>query len=232
MRKFFKSTTGLVLFIVFLVAVLIGMFLVFAGLWLHTYNVFTQEKTVAEITISERKEDDLGEYVEVKITPIETDLSAVTSLFLSDDNPNPESLNTQTFKLYGDTIYVGGPILKFEDELILINFDTAYKLNTIFAVYQSDIEAERNRTDEMFSFFEIGDGDENYRRIADDIRDNNLRGRFFKIFFDSEPQSKVTGIFVSDRAIRGELVIRNDGFHWKLEEVLDENQEEKEEEKL
>lgn len=198
----------------FLLACMSVMFFFFAAGWLHTYNAFTREKTVAELRISEQKEDELGEYFEVEITPIENDQTAFSRLFVGEEDPNPIRLETTTYKLYGDILELGGPILKFKNELILLNFETAYKFNYIRTEYESDDEAEDNRTDEMTDRYRIGEADTTYRSIADSMRDETFTGNIYKFFFDSEPQRKLTGIFITNDPVEGELVIRNDGFHW------------------
>ncbi len=221
MKGFFKSTTTLVLIIVFLVACILSMLLIFAASWLHTYKSFTREKTVAEIRISEQKEDELGKYVEVELTPIVNDQSALSRIFIGEEDPNPTKLSTETYKLYGDLVEIGGPIIKFKNGLILVNFETAYKLNILDVEYENDDVAEENRTSEMIDRVRIGENDNTYRQIADAIREDSITGKIYKIFFDGEPQRKQTAIYVTDKPVEGVIVIRNDGFHWIAKELDD-----------
>ncbi|MDQ6984868.1 MAG: hypothetical protein Q9M91_06735 [Candidatus Dojkabacteria bacterium] len=220
MKNLFKSTAGLILIILFLISCFISVFLIFIASWLHTYKVFTEDKDVAEVVISEIQEDDLGKYFEVTITPIESDQSALSRLFVGEDNPNPDLIEeeSETYKLYGDTFEFGGEIIKFKDEFILLNFETAYKFNTISAEY-SDDDVENDRKSGMTSKITVGGNDDTYRDIASTIRGKgSFKKSFYKVFIDSVPQPSKGGSYVEyDMEVRGKIVVTNDGFFWQEE---------------
>lgn len=215
MKSLFKSTFSFILVAIFLFACFAGLFIIFFAAWLHTYNAFTREKPIAEITISEQKIDEKGPYAEVTVTPIQADNNALSSIFTGKENPNPLQMDTQTYRLYGDTITFGGPLIEFKDWLKLLNLESIYRFNIIYAQYLVDVELEKNRTPEIASIYEIGGGDSRWREIADQMRANNLQGQFFRNFFDSEPEGKATSVYVNTMPVTGKLYITDTGFDWR-----------------
>lgn len=138
--------------------------LAFFGLWLHTYNVFTERILVAEVNISEQRTDEDGEYADVVYQPY-AQQSALSHLFTGPQATDPNA-QVQTYKIYGDTVHIGGPILRFYDHLILVNFKTIFKVGTIYGRYNFDNSKELNR--KVISSFELNGGiDPTWRDIND-----------------------------------------------------------------
>ncbi len=138
--------------ILILVVVIVG-FLATFGLWLQTYRAFTARTLVAQVEVSELFSDENGPYMNVVYTPYEQQ-SALAHIFSSgDETPLGEP---QEFKIYGDTVYIGAPTVVFHDSLIVLNFETIYKVATIYGRYDLDNEMERNRRE--ISSFELNGG--------------------------------------------------------------------------
>lgn len=217
MKNATKIITSLLLIIIFLLACGAMLSIGFVGAWLHTYRVLTDRRPVAEITISELKEDDLGQYMDVTYKPIKEE-SALVALIAPDDSEDVEFEQEQTFKLYGDTVHIGGPMVKFNDGLILVNFKTIYKVGKIFSRYNIDNEKEINKTPEMQkkSSYDINGGiDSNWQSVHDKLTENSLRGKIYRIFVDTT-QLDVPGQFASNREQTYTLYITNNGFVWDL----------------
>lgn len=217
MKQTGKIITSLILLVSFLSICLILVSFGYFGAWLHTYKAFTAKTKVAEITISEQKEDDLGEYFEVEYTPVKNE-SALVKWIAPGSGKSDELEKPQTFKLYGDTVHIGGPIIKFKDELILFNFKSIFKIGKIYARYNIDNELEQSRTPEMASSFDLNGGiDQNWQDIHNNLTNDNLKGGFYRSFVDTT-QISTPGQFVSNKKLKYTLYITNNGFLWKLEE--------------
>ncbi len=146
MRKSIKVITSLVLIILLLLTCMTTMVILFVGGWLHTYNVLTNQTLVATVTLSENKVDENGQYFDVKYTPY-TQTNALTSWVFDDTaDPEPTSNEPKSFKIYGDTLHIGGPIIKFYDHLALVNFETIFKVAKLYGRYNADNRLEENRS--------------------------------------------------------------------------------------
>ena len=219
MKSTSKLILSLVLVIVFLLACGLVLSLGFVGAWLHTYRAFTERKPVAQVTLSEQKEDEFGKYVEVEYKPVDED-SALVSFITGEPQSSDDFSDSQNFKLYGDTVHVGGPMIKFRDELILFNFDSIYKVGKIFSRYNIDNEAEinRNETQMKNSSFDLNGGiDSNWKNVHDNLTQDNLEGRLYREIIDTT-QLDVPGQFVSNKPLTYTLYITNNGFIWELNE--------------
>lgn len=215
MKTLIKVIISLVLLIVLLIACGAIISIGFVGAWLHTYNAFTSKTKVAEVVISEQKEDENGEYIDVEFTPVKAE-SAWSRVFFSDKS-NDEIGETQYYKLYGDTVHIGGPIVKFEDELILLNFKTIYKVSKIFARYNIDNELEinRNETQQQMSSYDLNGGiDSTWKNMHEVLGDGSLKGSVYDLFVDTT-QLDVPGQFAANQPREYNLYITNNGFLWE-----------------
>jgi hypothetical protein len=214
MKNLSKTVISLLLIIVFLVACGVLMTIGYAGMWLHTYNAFTAKELVAEVTLSEQRNDNVGPYVDVTYTPIKQQ-SAFSRLIAPSEEDGLEE--PQRFKIYGDTVHIGGPIVKFEDGLILLNFETIYKVGQIYGRYNLDNELEINRTEEMrenMSFILNGGIDGNWKSINDNLTEDTFLGSIYRAFIDST-QIDAPGKFASNKEVTYNLYITNNGFLWE-----------------
>lgn len=137
-----KVALTVVLVILFLMTCLLAFFTIYYASWFNTYTPFTGKTLVGKFTLSEQKEDQDGKYIELEYQPIEQP-SALTYLF----NPQTQSFpgTIEQYKLYGDSVHIGGPIVNFYDDSLLFNFGSIYKVSTIYSRYNLDNEAEDNR---------------------------------------------------------------------------------------
>jgi len=166
MKRAISILTTLLLGVTLIAVCAFAAALAFFGLWLHTYNVFTERVLVAEVSISESRIDANGEYADVVYQPF-AQQSALNHLFTGAQETTP-NMSTQTYKLYGDTVHIGGPIVRFYDHLILVNFKTIYKVGTIYGRYNFDNNKELNR--KVISSFELNGGiDPTWRDVNDRI---------------------------------------------------------------
>ena len=200
---------SLLLVIVFLVVCVVGSGLAFMGAWLHTYNAFTSKELVAELSVSQLKQDENGQYIDVNYKPY-VEQSALTTL-VSGEKPSTTTSDAQSFKVYGDTVHVGGPIAKFFDTLTLLNFKTVYKIGKLYGRYNLDNNKEINR--KVPASFDLNGGiDATWQNINDHI------DQFpYNLFFETTEIS-TPGIFASktggDKVYN--LYITNTGFLWEL----------------
>ena len=216
MRSIVKVTVSFLLIILFLVSCFALFTLGYFAAWLQTYRAFTERRPVAEVIISEMKTDTLGSYTEVEFTEIDTDSALSKALAINSSNSEIHKA-TQKYKLYGDVVYIGGPIVKFHDSLILINFKTTYKLGKIFARYDLNNELEKNRTPAMASTYDIDGGYGDWKVIHDNLSSGTLVGKLYGLFIDTT-QISAPGIYISNRPLKYTLYITTTGFLWKLED--------------
>jgi hypothetical protein len=114
----------------------------FAGaslaLFLQTFTALTREVVVAEVVMSPIQSDENGQYMEIQYTPY-ANQSALLHIF------NPDALSSegtpplevpQTYKIYGDTAAVRGPLVKLYPSLLILNFNNIYKLALIEGEYR------------------------------------------------------------------------------------------------
>ncbi len=217
MKSTSKLILSLFLIIFFLVACGMVMSVGFVGAWMHTYKAFTKKTPVAEITISQQKKDEFGDYADVVYKPIKVE-SALSQFIAPKEADSDNFEKEHTFKLYGDTIHLGGPIIKFRDELVLLNFDSIYKIGKIFSRYNIDNEKELNKNETQIknSSFDINGGiDENWKTVHENLTADNLKGQIIRLFVDTT-QLDVPGQFVSNRDLTYTLYVTNSGFLWEL----------------
>ena len=209
MQNLIKALFVSVLLLAFLVVCFFLVSFGYFAAWVHTYNVLTEKRPVAEITVSALKQDNLGQYFELVYTPIENE-NALTSIFISQSNKQSKKLPSQLFKLYGDQFFVVGPVIKFYDSLILINFKSIYKVGEIYAKY-GDLNKEKSRSKDTFSMYNLNQGYEDWRTIQEEIQSKNLNGIFYNLFVETMQLSSV-GKFVTNKDQKYILYISNTGF--------------------
>lgn len=211
MQNLLKFLVKLGLFVSFVASCFIVISIVFFSIWLQTYTVFTQKTPIAELKVSEIKKDEKGEYFEVEYNQYSIN-NAFTTWILGNEpkiNTQQQSLK-ENFKIYGDQFWIGGPIIKFHDNLILINFKTIYKIGEIGGRY-NDLQREKNKTEDMFSIFELNGGYLDWKEIQEDLQKENIKGKIYNMLIDSMQLSS-SGKFVTNKSQQYILYITNNGF--------------------
>ncbi len=203
MNKNFLKTTGcLLIAVIFLIGLLIFVSTGFTALWLHTYKVFTKEKLVAEITVSEQKKDDSGDmYFDLSYRPVE-DKSALVAVFNKDNSTSSPFGGSQDFKVYGDEFEVTGQVIKFSNFATLLGFDTIYKVTRLSGNYTDTSEA---LSTEHRSIFDINGGtDEGWKYMQ---KNEDKLGFLVETVYGSSASK-----FVQDKEQTYGLYITEDGF--------------------
>jgi hypothetical protein len=121
-------------------AVLLGVCFTSAALalWLQTFVALTRETPVAEVIMSPIQTDETGDYIQIEFTPYVNE-SALLHIFNREAANAAETLapgETQTYKIYGDTVAVRGPLIKLHPSLIILNFSNIYKLALVEGEYR------------------------------------------------------------------------------------------------
>lgn len=201
-----KVILSLSLTIVFLISCIALITITFLGLWLHTYNVFTARTLVAEVTISQVKSDEKGAYTDVDYTPYVAQ-SALAHLIEPND---AKGLGVkQTYKIYGDTVYVSGPTVLFYDHLYLVNFQSIFKVAKIYGRYELDNKAEQERK-EVSSFDLNGGIDSMWRTMQEREKE------FPYNMFIRTVQLSSAGKFVPlDKPKTYQVFMNVNGFEWQ-----------------
>lgn len=208
----FKTTTSIVLLFLFVISCSLAIILFFAAGWLHTYRVFTQESPVAKVEISPLQTDELGAFFDVTITQV-VGRSPIAAIFNPEDEFDKQLAEgkIQTYRLYGDQVDIGGPIIKFHDFLTMLNFKTVYKIAYVRAEY-SEISIEDARISEMKRRYDLNGGYATWRSIQEDVQNSSFRGNVLKLFIDEIPQLNSRGVFVTDKEQVLTLCVTEEGF--------------------
>ncbi len=218
MRNLVKFTSTLLLFCLFLIICFIITVSGYTALLLRTYSVFTQREEVAKVTISERKQDSLGQYADVYIKIKKSENTAFGQLFGIGSSTTPESnFDEYSFKIYGDTVHVSGPVIKFRNELIFVNFQTIFKLGQLYGRYNFNNDAEENRPAEAFSSFDINGGISEWQSVFEFYQnDGGFWGWIVRGIVDST-QISSEGQPITSQPHDYTVFITNEGFLWVLD---------------
>ncbi|MCS7317986.1 MAG: hypothetical protein NZZ41_06755 [Candidatus Dojkabacteria bacterium] len=189
------------------IVVSIGLF----SAWLYTYRVFTQRTLIGEIEVSEIKIDEnYNQYFELTYKQYKKQ-NALETWILGNRNEESNQIEYEkSFKIYGDQFWIGGPIIKFHDGLILLNFQTIYKIGEIGGKY-TDLEKEKQKTIDKFSVFALNNGYEDWKEIQNDLQSENFKSKIYNLLIDSM-QLTSAGKFVNNMPQKYILYITNTGF--------------------
>jgi hypothetical protein len=216
MKRTAKIIVSLVLFSLFLIVCLVVTIGGYTALLLRTYNVFTQREPVAEVSISAMKNDSYGDYADVYLKVLKPENTALGFLLNTPETEEQDVTNEYSFKVYGDTVHLSGPIIKFHNGLIFINFQTIYKLGQVYGRYNFDNEKEQNRPDEAFSSFDINGGISDWQRVFEWYQnDGGLWGSITRLMVDSM-QISSEGQPITSQPQEYTVFMTNEGFLWVL----------------
>lgn len=212
MKSIGKLGCSIILLLLFIVACLGILALTFFAAWLHTYRVFTEQTPVAKVTISEQKEDENGRYTEVTIQEVKG-ISPTNAIFNPNSRDQSELISPQTFKVYGDTVEIGGPVVKFKDFLTLLNFKTVYQIAFLQSKYSNPNEQKLADENNVTQLHYLNGGYETWAEVQRDITNGTIRGEMLKLFIDYLPQLNTRGLFVDPRKpMEAVLCVTEEGF--------------------
>jgi hypothetical protein len=114
----------------------------FLGLFLQTLFVLEREVIAAEVVMGPLQTDANGEYMEIQFTPYQYD-TALSKILNQGPTaaPAPALGITQTYRVYGDTVAVRGPLIKLHTGLLLLNYGNIFKLTLIEGEYRRNSNA-------------------------------------------------------------------------------------------
>jgi hypothetical protein len=106
------------------------------GLFLQSLSVLNGETVVAEVIMSPIQSNSQGDYIDIEFTPFIYQ-SALSEIFSPADPNDLQNIGqTQSYRLYGDTIGVEGPFIKLHDGLLFLNYSNIYKLTLLEGEYR------------------------------------------------------------------------------------------------
>ncbi len=217
MKIVFKTLRNFLFLTLLFIICISSITLGYTGILLHTYNVYTQKEPVAQVVISEKRNDDKGSFAIVRVKVYNFERTGLTHLLFNNISEKTKISDELNFKIYGDTVYMGGPIIKFKDEFIFFNFKTLFKIGKIFGRYELDNVAEQDRIKKgINSSFDINNGLSEWRVVFDNYQSKGLLGDIIRIFVDTT-QLSMAGQMIGSREIKYTVYITNNGFIWKIE---------------
>jgi len=182
------------------------------ALFLQTFSALTRETPVAQVVMVPIQSDDNGEYMDIEFTPYRFESSLAHVFNLQDTGSAGAPGETQTFKIYGDTVAVRGPLIKLHPGLLILNFENIYKLSLIEGEYRRASNAGREGTEITIN----GGFDDSWWNV------NNQEANFpynlivdrFTFSGDEEPG------FYGEGRKRYEIVVTMDAITWNyIEDV-------------
>lgn len=215
MKTFYKIILSLILIIIFLLSCGLLSMGVMSGLFLHTYQVFTDKRPIAEMLVSEKKTDQYGEYADVTLKIINKESTALTWTLLNNKSDKNVEFPVKDFKVYGDFVFIGGPIVKFRDEFTLLNFKTMFKLVALSGEYKFDLEKEKNRPDEAFSKFQFNGGYDDWKPVFNNWKQTGILGDVYRSLIQTTEAQEV-GTDITDTQTKYVVYITNGGFQIEL----------------
>jgi hypothetical protein len=126
-----RSLVGLLSGTIFILSLFIVLGAFFSlALWVHTFNVFTQKKVIAEIQVSEKYFRDGKPTFKVKYIP-KDDESGFFGLIKPDTSDEIVEL-----EMTGDQIFIDTDFVQWKDWLTFINFKPVYKVSRLKTGFQ------------------------------------------------------------------------------------------------
>jgi hypothetical protein len=126
-----------------------------AALWLHTFKVFTQEKTVAELYVSQKYIKDGKPTVRIRYTPYD-DVSGWWGVFGSESNSTDKEVEAE---IIGDRVFIEADFVRWNNWLTFLNFKPVYKINRIAPSFQRSADVKQYPIDE---FVDINGGPDEF----------------------------------------------------------------------
>ena len=116
--------------------IVIGLLVIVAAGLFQAYFALTRETAVAEVIMSPMQTDEAGKpYIDIQFIPYKLQSAWDTALRGEADNQKTPA-EPQTFRVYGDTVAVRGPLIALQNGWRIFNFDNIYKLALIEGEYR------------------------------------------------------------------------------------------------
>lgn len=183
------------------------------ALFLRTVFALTRETPVAEVVMSPLQTDDNGAYMDIEFTPYVQE-SALENIFSQASGTGPERGETESYRVYGDTVAIRGPLISLYPALLILNYSNVYKLSVIEGEYRMPANAGRQGSE-----FPINGGFDTYWwnfNSQEATYPYNLIVKRFTFSGDEEPG------FVGTERKRYEIVVTMDAITWNfIEDVPD-----------
>ena len=134
--------------------VLIVILVAWTVILLHSLSVLRAETPVAEVLMSPIQSDEKGEFIDIEYTPVVNPKGFTAAIGSSEEGRVTKLGESQSFRVYGDTVGIEGPFIKLHDSLLFLNFKNFYKVSLLEGEYRSP----RNSDYSEGSEFEIDGG--------------------------------------------------------------------------
>jgi len=198
-KSLLKVILALVLIIVLLVSCTFGIITFGFSLWLHTYNVFTQKKLIAEVTTTKLQDDNGVPYFDVTYKEVRQK-TALEYIFSSDEDSALQYEESITEKVYGDRVELSAEMVRWNDWVTFLGFDTVYKVSRLEGDY-SDTKLEKT---EEHSVYDLNGGIDSFWKTL------QKQEKTLSFLVDSVYTSAALK-FVEDEEITWGLYITEDG---------------------
>ena len=120
------------------IIIVIGGFLAFSA-WMYTYNALTEEKIVAELSISKKVIKDGVPTYTVRYTPIQQD-AAFPLLGNSSTDTNGAVVQST---MSGDQVFIDANFIRWENWMTLIGFKPVYKVYRVKSDFKDLAERDK-----------------------------------------------------------------------------------------
>jgi len=182
--------------IVLLVLLLFAAVSGFTAIWLNTYKAFTKEELVAEITVTDKPGDEFA----VELKQVEKP-AAFSGVFNKTSNEKDRFGDIQNYVMRGDQFELGGEVVKFNNWMTFLGFETVYKLSRLESDYSDVAEAQTSER----SVNELNGGTDSYWKNLEKNQ-KNLK------FLVNTVYGSYAGKFVQNGTVNYGLYITEDGF--------------------
>lgn len=198
-KSLLKVIFVLILIIMLLVTCTFGIVTFGFSLWLHTYSVFTQKKLIAEVTTSKLYEENGIPYYKVTYKEIKQK-SALEYIFSRDGDGKVEYGEVIQEDVYGDRLELGAEMVRWNDWVTFLGFDTVYKVSRLKGDY-SNTELEKTAE---HSVYDLNGGVDSFWKTLQK-REKNLS------FVVDSVYTSAALKFVEDDEVTWGLYITEDG---------------------
>lgn len=189
----------IVVFVLFLIALSV----------FQVYYALSRETVVAEVIMSPMQTDANGTYIEIQFIPYNLPSAWATVLEGGADHQMATPGTPQTYKVYGDTVAVRGPLIALQNGWRIFNFDNIFKLALIEGEYRAPGTAAAGEGSE----FEINGGfSESWWNVNAQEAQFPYNTVVKRVTFSGDEEPGFTGNFKK----RYQIVVTADAITWNF----------------